>query len=91
MVDMISLKWCSKPETVGELISTQLEDLSLCDVVFLCEDGRVNWNINSGPGYPVLMALKLNKVEMFRALVRTPGVDTSITDGEGRSLVQLVM
>ena len=52
MVDMISLKWCSKPETVGELISTQLEDLSLCDVVFLCEDGRAGfcrWLLSPSP------------------------------------------
>ena len=58
----------------------------------LCEDGRVDWNIPDPEGNrPVLLALKLNKVEMFRSLVRTPGVETNITDSEGRSLVQLVM
>ena len=40
---------------------------------------------------PVLMALRRNKVDMFKTLVRTPGVNTNITDGEGRTLVQLVM
>ena len=58
----------------------------------LCDDGRVDWNTADQEGNrPVLMALRRNKVEMFRTLVRTPGVDTNITDGEGRSLVQLVM
>ena len=63
---------------------------SLRILQLLCQDGRVVWNINTGPGFPVMMALQLNKVEMFRALVRTPGVNTDITDGEGRSLLQLV-
>ena len=58
----------------------------------LCQDGRVDWNAVDFDGYsPVLRALELNKVEMFRTLVKTPGVNTNITDGEGRSLVQLVM
>ena len=58
----------------------------------LCKDGRVDWNIPDPEGNrPVLLALEDNKVEMFRTLVRTPGVDTNITNSEGRSLVQLVM
>ena len=40
---MINLKWFLKPETLGEMISTQLDDPSLCDVVFLCEDGRTGF------------------------------------------------
>ena len=58
----------------------------------LCQDERVDWNTEDPEGKrPVLLALELNKVEMFRSLVRTPGVETNITDSEGRSLVQLVM
>ena len=58
----------------------------------LCEDGRVDWNTADPEGNrPVLMALERNKLEMFKTLVRTPGVNTNITDGEGRTLVQLVM
>lgn len=64
---------------------------SLRILELLCQDGRVDWNINNGPGYPLLIALERNKVEMFQTLVRTPGVNTAITDGGGRSLVQLVM
>ena len=66
------------------------EGNSLRILELLCQDGRVDWNLNTGPGYPLLMALRRNKVEMFRTLVRTPGVNTDITDGEGRSLLQLV-
>ena len=64
---------------------------SLRILQLLCQDGRVNWNVNTGPGNPLLMALERNKVEMFRTLVRTPGVNTDITDPQGRSLAQLVM
>ena len=64
---------------------------SLRILELLCQDDRVDWNLNTGPGYPLLMAVKLNKVEMFRTLVRTPGVDTNVTYRDGRSLVQLVM
>ena len=40
----VKLKWSSKPEALGELISSQLDDLSLCDVVFLCEDGLTGFS-----------------------------------------------
>ena len=71
------------------VMSEEVNSLGILEL--LCQDGRVDWNINTGPGFPVLMTLEFNKVGMFRALVRTPGVNTNITDGEGKSLVQLVM
>ena len=65
---------------------------SLRILELLCQDERMDWNTEDPEGKrPVLLALELNKVEMFRSLVRTPGVDTNITNSEGRSLVQLVM
>ena len=70
--------------------SDEVDSLRILEL--LCQDERVDWNTEDPLGKrPVLLALELNKVEMFRSLVRTPGVETNITDGEGRSLVQLVM
>lgn len=64
------------------------EENSLKILELLCQDGRVNWDTVDSP---IFEALYLNKVEMFRTMVKTPGVNTNISDVEGRSLVQLIM
>ena len=65
---------------------------SLKILQLLCQDGRVDWNTKDREGNcAVLIALENNQVERFRTLVRTPGVDTDITDAQGRNLMQLIM
>ena len=92
-VSSLDLNWYSRAGLSAALIAVQSDHVDALKILqLLCQDGRVNWNTVDEEGdSPVVMALYLNKVEMFRTLVKTPGVNTNITDGEGRSLVQLIM
>jgi len=92
-VSSLDLNWYSRAGLSAALIAVQSDHVDALKILqLLCQDGRVNWNITDEKGdSPVVVALYLNKVEMFRTLVKTPGVNTNITDGEGRSLVQLIM
>ena len=45
-------------------------------VELLSKDPRVNWNIKNDDGEtPIMVALKNKEMEMFKILLRTPGVD----------------
>ena len=78
--------------TVTHLAVKSTKAVALRILQVLCQDGRVDWNTVDREGRsPAMIALELNKVDMFRCLVRTPGVDTDLTDGEGRNLMQLIM
>ena len=79
-------------DTVAHLAVKSTKAVALRILQVLCQDGRVDWNTLDREGKsPAMIALELNKVDMFRCLVRTPGVDTDLTDGEGRNLLQLIM
>ena len=79
-------------DTVAHLAVKSTQAVALRILQLLCQDGRVDWNTLDRKGKsPAMIALELNKVDMFRCLVRTPGVDTDLTDGEGRNLMQLIM
>ena len=78
-------------DTVAHLAVKSTKADSLRILQLLCQEGRVDWNTLDREGNsPAMIALELNKVEMFRALVRTPGVDTDLTDSQGRDLMELV-
>ena len=84
MID-VKLRWISKPESLGEMIASQLEDHpSLCDVVFLCEDGLTGfsrWLLSPSSLLTELLpppgsacCEKLMKAEEAKVYLSLPGV-----------------